>query len=114
MSAVKQFYRLTNQLIEMLEKSQTDREQKIAQIESLLDQRETVMKGIVPPYTPEEAEMGKELIQLDARLTGLIEAEKILIQKDIKDLQIKKNSNTKYVNPYQSLSADGMFYDKRK
>ncbi|WP_102264373.1 flagellar protein FliT [Mesobacillus jeotgali] len=114
MSAVKQFYRLTNQLIELLEKSQTDRDQKIAQTESLLDQRETVMKGIFPPYTSEEAELGKELIQLDARLTRLLEADKDLIQKEIKGLQAKKESNAKYINPYQNLSTDGMFYDKRK
>jgi flagellar protein FliT len=113
-SAVIEFYRLTSQLIELLEKPHMDRDQKIAQAESLIDQRETVMKGIFPPYTPEEAELGKELIQLDARLTRLLQAEKGLIQMDIKGLQTKKESNTKYVNPYQNLSTDGMFYDKKK
>lgn len=114
MSAVKQFYQLTIELIQLLENPLEDGEEKITQTEDFLNRRENLMKDIFPPYTPEEAELGKELIQLDARLIRLLEAEKSLIQKDIKELQAKKESNTKYVNPYQSLSTDGMFYDKRK
>jgi flagellar protein FliT len=40
--------------------------------------------------------------------------EKLFIQKDIKDLSVKKESTGKYANPYQSMATDGMFYDKRK
>ncbi|WP_210367209.1 flagellar protein FliT [Bacillus sp. REN3] len=114
MSAVKQFYQLTVELIQLLGKTDVERDGKIVRIDELLDQREALMKEIVPPYTPEEAEFGKELIQLDARLAQLLQAEKLSIQKDIKNLQVKKESNTKYVHPYQNLSTDGMFYDKRK
>lgn len=114
MSAVKQFYQLTIELIQLLGKPQGDRDEKITRVEELLNQREALMKEIIPPYTPEEAELGKKLIQLNARLTQLLQTEKISIQKDIKGLQTKKESNTKYVNPYQNLSTDGMFYDKRK
>lgn len=114
MSALKQFYQITTELIQLIGKPQGEREEKITRVEELLDQREALMKEIIPPYTPEEAELGKKLIQLNAKLTQLLQAEKISIQKDIKSLQAKKESNTKYVNPYQNLSTDGMFYDKRK
>lgn len=114
MSAVQQFYQLTLELIQRLQKRLGERDETIKQVEDLLDQRETLMKDLVPPYTAEEMEIGKKLIPLNARLTQLLQSEKISIQQDIKGLQAKKESNTKYVNPYQNLSTDGMFYDKRK
>jgi flagellar protein FliT len=113
-SAVKQFYQLTLELIQHMEKSNDDRDVKIEQMDALLDQREAVMNEMAPPYTAEEAELGKKLIQLNGELDQFFKTEKIQIQKEIKNLQAKKESNTKYVNPYQNLSTDGMFYDKRK
>ena len=114
MSAVKEFHEATIELIQILQKSHGERDEKISRVEELLDRREVLMKGIVPPYTPEKAVLGKKIVQLNARLEQLLKTEKISIQKDIKNLQSKKESNTKYVNPYQNLSTDGMFYDKRK
>ncbi|WHX40214.1 flagellar protein FliT [Mesobacillus sp. AQ2] len=114
MSSIKQFYKLTTELIQFLEKSEEERDEKITHVEDLLNQREYIMKDINPPYTTEETELGKEIVKLNTKLARLLQDEKASVQKDIKDLQIKKNSNTRYVNPYQSLSTDGMFYDKRK
>lgn len=114
MSVVKQFYKLTIELVQLLEKRQEERDVVITQIEELLNQREHLMKSMVPPYTIEDGKLGKEIVKLNTKLASLLLDEKASIQKDIKDLQFKKNSNTKYVNQYQSLSTDGMFYDKRK
>ena len=114
MSAVQEFYEATIELIQILQKPQSERDEKILKVEELLEKREVLMKEIIPPYTPEEAELGKQVVQVNARLEELLGAEKVSIQKDIKNLQAKKESNTKYVNPYQNLSTDGMFYDKKK
>lgn len=114
MSVLKEFHKATIELIQILQQTQTERDQKILQVEALLDRREVLMKEIVPPFTPEEAELGKKIVTMNERLEQLITAEKVSIQKDIKELHVKKVSNTKYVNPYQNLSTDGMFYDKRK
>jgi flagellar protein FliT len=114
MSAVLQFHQLTNELIQLLVTADLDRDDKIARTDELLSQREAFMIEIVPPYTPEEVEAGKEINQMNMKLAQLLKAEKASVQKDIKDLQSKKESNKKYVNPYQNLSTDGMFYDKRK
>lgn len=114
MSAVKQFYQLTIELIQLIEKPQEGRDDKITQVEAFLNQREHLMKDINPPYTTEETVLGKEIVKLNTRLAQLLQGEKASIQKDIKELQVKKDSNTKYINPYQSLATDGMFYDKRK
>ena len=115
MNPVKEFYELTIQIIELMENSgEQDRDSKIEKIEGMLQKREALMVEIKPPFSSEENELGKKIIELNKKLEGLMETEKVLIQKDIKDLNIKKQSNKKYTNPYQSLSTDGMFYDRKK
>ncbi|WP_174728840.1 flagellar protein FliT [Mesobacillus harenae] len=113
MSAVREFHQLTTELIDLLQ-MKTDRDEKILQVEALLEQREQAMVRIVPPYSDDEKALGKSLIDLNRQLTGLLSREKLLIQKDMKDLSNKKESNLKYTNPYENVSVDGMFYDKRK
>nr|WP_285848048.1 MULTISPECIES: flagellar protein FliT [unclassified Mesobacillus] len=101
-------------MIQLLENAGVERDNKIPMVEELLNQRETLILAIQPPYSPEEMEIGRKLNQLNGRLSQLLKLEKAAVQKDIKYLQNKKESNTKYVNPYQNISSDGMFYDKRK
>jgi flagellar protein FliT len=113
-SALNEFNKITVELVQLLENLQVDRETKIMRAEDLLGQRETLMPQIFPPYTVEEEEVGRNLVKLNARAEHLLQKEKMSIQKDIKALQFKKESSIKYANPYQSLSSDGMFYDKRK
>lgn len=113
-SAINEFYKVTVELVRLLENSQVERDVKILQVEALMAQRETLMSRIFPPYTQEETEVGRNLIQLNAKVEQLLLKEKISIQKDIKALQFKKESSSKYANPYQGFSSDGMFYDKRK
>lgn len=114
MSRIRQFHQYTIELIKLLEDSKVNRDEKINQVERLLSQREGLINQIIPPYTPEEVEVGEKMNQLNFRLLQLLLAEKASVQKDIKGLQTKKETNNKYVNPYQDLSTDGMFYDKRK
>ncbi len=112
MGSVSLFYERTAELIAILE-SAGERDGKISRVEALLDERESLMKEMLPPFSPDEVEVGKKLVQLNSRLMQLLQKEKVLIQKDIKNLQAKKESNNKYVNPYDNLSTDGVFYDKR-
>jgi flagellar protein FliT len=113
MSSVERLYALTAELIERL-KQGSDRDEKIGWIEAALEERDQLMKETQPPYSEGEKALGKKLLDLNVRLSQLLHKEKALIQKDIKGLSIKKESTNKYVNPYQSMATDGMFYDKRK
>ncbi|OXT16887.1 flagellar protein FliT [Bacillus sp. OG2] len=112
MSAVERLYALTAGLIDRLEQG-SDRDERIVWIEAALEEREQLMKEMQPPYSEDEKILGKKLLSLNIRLSQLLQKEKSLIQKDINGLSIKKESNNKYMNPYQSLATDGMFYDKR-
>ncbi|MCC3648570.1 flagellar protein FliT [Cytobacillus oceanisediminis] len=114
MGSVQTFYDATQKLIALLEDTGLDRDAKIDQVEMLLEKRQQAMAGMAPPYSDAEKDLGARLISLNAKVTQLMTREKLFIQKDIKDLSVKKESTGKYANPYQSIATDGMFYDKRK
>lgn len=114
MDAVKEFYSITLALIKLLESSSAqDRTEKIMRMEELLNQRDVLINFIKPPYSEQEKEIGAKLIKLEPILSRLLENEKLSIQKDLRDLTVKKDTTNKYVNPYDSFSPDGVFYDKR-
>lgn len=113
MKAIQDFFETTNQLISVLE-TEPDRDRKIEMIESLLEKREQSMARIHPPFSESEQVLGKRVLKLNQKVSILLEKQKVDIQRDLKQLSVKKESTNKYVNPYQSLSTDGMFYDKKK
>lgn len=107
------FFQLTVELLRLYSNEEMDRDEKIAKTDELLDRRETVMKQIQAPSTDEEKELLKKCFQLNDKLSELMTTEKLLIQKDIKNLSMKKETTNKYANPYESFPSDGVFYDKK-
>lgn len=114
MEAIQALHEVTQQLIELLQQNHLDRDVRIERIQSLLDQREELLKSIQPPFTEQEREQGKKLVELDQQVKQLLQKQKQEIQQDIKQLHMKKESNQKYANPYESMPVDGLFYDKQK
>lgn len=111
MEAIKQCYAVTAELIEHLK---GESEKDTDKISNLLDKRQLTLTLLKAPETEVEKKLGQALLQQDKELLELLQAEKRSIQQDIKELKHKKASNQKYVNPYQSLQTDGIYYDKRK
>ena len=113
MTAIQAFQNITMELIETLQQ-ENDRDEKINKIQSLLNQREELLKLIQPPFSPQEKEVGKQLIKLDQQVKRLMGEQKIDIMQDLKSARMKKQSNQKYTNPYESMGVDGIFFDKQK
>ncbi|PRS37738.1 hypothetical protein C6W19_10310 [Bacillus sp. RJGP41] len=61
----------------------------------------------------EEQQLGRSVLLLNQRVNHLLKLQKQEIQRDIQEMNKKKKSSNKYTNPYESLSVDGVFYDKR-
>lgn len=114
MAAIQDFQNVTMELIETLQQEKQDRDAKIKKIQTLLNQREELLKLIQPPFSPQEKELGKQLIALDQQVKQLMANQKRDIMQDIKSARIKKQSNQKYTNPYESMGVDGIFFDKQK
>ena len=113
MTAIQAFQNITMELIETLQQEH-DRDEKINKIQSLLNQREELLKTIQPPFSPQEKELGKQLIKLGQQVKQLMGKQKIDIMQDLKSARMKKQSNQKYTNPYESMGVDGIFFDKQK
>ncbi|MEC2055494.1 flagellar protein FliT [Peribacillus psychrosaccharolyticus] len=114
MEAVKKFHDLTEQLLAVLEQSSKEkRDETIGLVHELLSKRDEALANISPPFSAEDTVIGRNTVALNKRLTRLMDAEKTAIQRDLKQLSMKKESSDKYVNPYQNIMGDGMFYDKK-
>lgn len=113
MEEIQAFYEATNQLLELLQEEKMNRDIRIEKIQHLLDQREDLLKKFQPPFSQQEQEIGDHLVELNQKVEQLLQKQKLEIQQDLKKLHIQRETNHKYTNPYESLSIDGVFYDKR-
>ena len=112
---VQPIYDDTVKLLDILENKQgIDRDEKIKMINDFLEKRDIEINGLTGPYTDEEMKLGVKLLNLSQRLEAFLFHEKTYIQKDIKDLHVKKKSTQKYSDPYKDMQTGGYFYDKRK
>lgn len=114
MQSLKEFKDITQQIIHQLEVCfLEDREKAIEEVEVLLQKRSELLPKIQSPKTEAERELGCEVLLLEKNMQNLMEEKKQLIKKDIQNLKKQKKSSESYLNPYQSLLVDGIYYDKK-
>lgn len=109
-------YRITKELHSLLSESihQENRDEVIEKVTSLLDEREELLPKVKAPFTDEERKLGAEIVRMNTFIDDQMETLKKEIQQDIANQKKRKTTSTKYINPYQSAPADGMFFDKKK
>ncbi|WP_260286325.1 flagellar protein FliT [Peribacillus aracenensis] len=111
---IRTFHELTAELLAVLEdRTITERDDKIERVTKLIDRRDGLLSQINPPFTGEEQQLGRAVLLLNQQVDHLLKLQRQEIQRDIQEINKKKRSSNKYTNPYESLSVDGMFYDKR-
>ncbi|MGE7763761.1 flagellar protein FliT [Peribacillus sp. NPDC096540] len=111
---IQTFHDLTVELIAVLEdRTIAERDDKIERVTQLIDQRDELLSQIKPPFTGEEQQLGRAIMLLNQQVDRLLNLQRLEIKRDIQEINKKKKSSNKYTNPYESLSVDGMFYDKR-
>ncbi|MFB1082278.1 flagellar protein FliT [Jeotgalibacillus sp. JSM ZJ347] len=106
-------YELTKALYTVVQ-SDEDRDTKIEQVEKLLEKRESILKDVKVPETPDEQKLANDIVTWNQKIDTAMQDLRLEIQKDIKKIGHKKKSAAKYNNPYaESETTDGVFYDKR-
>ncbi|OZI12744.1 flagellar protein FliT [Bacillaceae bacterium SAS-127] len=113
MSIVQAIYDVTEELYQLANQPLEDRDQLVERVEGLLDQRQVLLDQLQPPFSEEEQQLGKQIIQRNVIIDAYLQKKKMDIQKDMNGLAKKKNSVGKYTNPYASTQTDGVFYDKK-
>jgi flagellar protein FliT len=115
-SVVSDLFAVTKELHELLHQpvNKEQRDETIATIQRLLDQRDSLIQQLQPPYSEEEQELGMKMVSLNEAIYEKLRELKQQIQQDLMVIRKKKTANQNYLNPYQSLAIDGMFYDKKR
>jgi flagellar protein FliT len=117
MNRVQPIFELTVQMQILLEDDIATQERKdvIDQLNMLLLERETFMEQATEPFTKEEIELGKKLVPMNREIEAKMEVIFSEIKDEMKQVKKQKQSNRKYVNPYENIQTiDGMFMDKKK
>jgi flagellar protein FliT len=115
-SVVSELFTVTKELHELLYQSisKEQRDETIEAIQRLLDERDSLIGQLQPPYSEEEQELGMQMVSLNEAIAEKLQQLKQQIQQDLKAIKQKKMANQNYMNSYQSLEIDGMFYDKKR
>lgn len=115
MDEVKKLLETTEMLVELTKNpKQSNRDETIRQIETMLSKREELMNKLQPPFSTLQMEFGKKIVSLNQTLAKQLEQFKQQIKKDIIFAKNNKATLQKYMNPYGNATIDGIFYDKRK
>ena len=114
-SALTAWREVTEKLLELTNAPTEDaRDETIAHIEALLDDRDKLQTQIFAPFTSEEETFGKKLVATEADVQQKLASFTKLIRMDITEAQAKKDTMKNYVNPYSIVTRDGTFYDTKQ
>jgi flagellar protein FliT len=112
---VAEFIKKSKQLLLHLEGElpSDERDEYIDSIHQLLDERSQLLNQL-PDLQDFRPEIKEELLKIETNIQSLLANRQKVIKKDLQLLQIQKKKTNKYADPYGSISADGMFLDKKK
>jgi flagellar protein FliT len=115
MSAVKILLEITKNLFDHVSSGlpKEEREPFIERLNELLDQRQAIMDKLSSVYSEEEQRMGKMIVKMNETIEPLLVRQFDEIKHNLSMIKKKKEKNVQYANPYQMLSADGMYFDKK-
>ncbi|MBA9026749.1 flagellar protein FliT [Peribacillus huizhouensis] len=112
--SLQKFNDCTIELLSILNRQELEeRDDTIKRIIELLDEREEWIHLINPPFTEEELQLGRQVVLLNQQVDKLLLLHKQAIQRDIRQLNEKKQTSARYSNPYDNILVDGVFYDKK-
>lgn len=118
MDAIQQLVLLSEKLYATLEKLEEDkndkRENQIELIDKLLDARGQTIDALDPVSVKAHKDF-KLLQALNEGILQRLDSCKAEIVSDMRQLQVSKKSEERYVNPYSQLgNLDGTYFDKKE
>ncbi|WP_096156611.1 hypothetical protein [Bacillus sp. FJAT-45066] len=116
MSALQDLSKVTNHLHTMLHEGlppEEKRDEFIAKVDQLLQVRDVLMKKLQPPFLPEETALGRDVAKKSEQISGRLDHFYKNMKQEWSQIQHSKKTVKAYGVTNASLSADGMYYDKR-
>lgn len=110
---INDLYQLTDEIYRLIQTfSDKNREEGIQKLEYLLLKRRDLIEKL-PPKSRGNESMGKKIVEMNKEIDQKLILIRHQIMVDLRLLKTKKKHNNSYVNPYETKSFDGMFYDKK-
>lgn len=110
---INDLYQLTDEIYRLIQTfSDKNREEGIQKLEYLLLKRRDLIEKL-PPKSRDNESMGKKIVEMNKEIDQKLILIRHQIMVDLRLLKTKKKHNNSYVNPYETKSFDGMFYDKK-
>ena len=104
------------QLLEDVPKGE-EREAFLEEIDRLLEERGQVLEALRDEnyQFDQENKVHGMLVELDKGIRERLDLVMQAVKKDMKNLQVAKQKEKQYINPYSSVRViDGKYYDKKK
>lgn len=105
----EEFYKEMNQPC-----SSNERDSVIKKIKEFLALREEHLKNLTGPFSDEDQRVGELILAYDAKIQAKFNDLNQSIKEDLLTVKNQKRNTPKYINPYESMYVNGVFYDKRK
>ncbi|WP_226701663.1 flagellar assembly protein FliT [Priestia aryabhattai] len=110
---INELYQLTDKIYQLTQTfSDKNREKDIQKLEYLLLKRRDLIEKL-PPKSRNTESMGKKIVEMNKAIDQKLILIRHQIMADLRLLKAKKKHSNSYVNPYETKTFDGMFYDKK-
>ncbi|ADE72078.1 flagellar assembly protein FliT [Priestia megaterium] len=110
---INDLYQLTDEIYRLIQTfSDKNREEGIQKLEYLLLKRRDLIEKL-PPKSRGNESMGKKIVEMNKEIDQKLILIRHQIMVDLRLLKAKKKHSNSYVNPYETKTFDGMFYDKK-
>jgi flagellar protein FliT len=110
---INDLYQLTDEIYRLIQTfSDKNREEGIQKLEYLLLKRRDLIEKL-PSKSRDNESIGKKIVEMNKEIDQKLILIRHQIMVDLRLLKAKKKHSNRYVNPYETKTFDGMFYDKK-
>ncbi|MCY9111710.1 flagellar protein FliT [Bacillus atrophaeus] len=92
----------------------SESDELVKEIEDFLSKREGLINQISLPLSDEEKNQIKLVLAWDQQIVQEMQRIKLSLKSELHQLKKKRAVHTTYLNPYNNITVDGRYYDKRK
>ncbi|PAY14565.1 flagellar protein FliT [Bacillus sp. 7705b] len=113
MKNIDQLYTETESMLSHIQNT-PESDELLKQIEGFVSKRSELIQGISLPLSEEERKQMKLVLTWDQLIVKEMERLKQSIAAELQQVKRKRAMHTTYLNPYNNITIDGRYYDKRK
>ncbi|KAF1677453.1 flagellar protein FliT [Bacillus mexicanus] len=113
MNNIEQLYTETKGMLSHIQDT-PESDELLKQIEDFVTKRSELIQEISLPLSEEEQEQMKLILTWDQFIVKEMERLKQSIAGELQKMKRKRTMHTTYLNPYNNITIDGRYYDKRK